>query len=427
MLRKIISLTAGFVLGVLPLHAQESPSVETSDIIAVDPTIPQDILSLKLDPMTQAELETEVNAWLSLLEKKAKEISALEIQVIKKEGDYAQLATQLIQLRAEKSAIIQRTEIALEAYGLKGGDTKSATQYVAAVKGIKTNINDIGSRVNTFNSWISSQDGGIKVAIQALQFIGVIILFWIISIFASKLIGRAIDKQTHLSSLLKVFINKMSRRVILVIGFIVALGTVGVNVGAALALIGGGAFILAFALQDTLSNFASGVMLIIYRPFDVGDAVEIGGISGTVDSVSLVSTTIRTFDNKNVLVPNKKVWGETITNITGMLTRRVDMIFSISYDDDHEKAQKILEQIVAEHELVLKTPEPTIRLHQLADSSVNFVCRPWANTPDYWTVYWDVTKRVKKEFDAAGISIPYPQTDVYLHRVRNTPEKPKVK
>jgi len=133
--------------------------------------------------------------------------------------------------------------------------------------------------------------------------------------------------------------------------------------------------------------------------------------------VSLVSTTIRTFDNKKVLVPNKKVWGETITNITGMTTRRVDMTFGIGYDDDYEKAQEILERIVSEHELVLRDPAPNIRMHELADSSVNFICRPWAATADHWAVYWDITKRVKKEFDAAGVSIPYPQRDVHVHQV----------
>jgi small conductance mechanosensitive channel len=415
MLRNFLYLTAILFLGITSLHAQESSSLETNSVGAIDPNISEDILSLRLDPMTQSELEAETTSWLALLEKKAKEISSLEIQVLQKEGNYEDLASQVIKLREEKFSIIQRTEIVLEAFELKGGNTESAKQYVAAVKGIKTNVTDINSRVNAFNSWISSQDGGIKLVIQVLQFVGVLILFWIISVFASKLISRVIDKQPHLSSLLKVFINKMSRRLILAIGLIVALGTIGVNVGAALALIGGGAFILAFALQDTLSNFASGVMLIIYRPFDVGDAVELGGISGKVDSVSLVSTTILTFDNKKVLVPNKKVWGETITNMTGMDTRRIDMTFGIGYDDDYEKAQKILEQIVSEHELVLATPEPIIRLHELADSSVNFVCRPWANKADYWTIYWDITKRVKKEFDAAGISIPYPQTDVHLH------------
>ena len=195
------------------------------------------------------------------------------------------------------------------------------------------------------------------------------------------------------------------------------MSTLGVNVGALLALVGGGALILGFALQDTLGNFAAGMMLLLYRPFDVGDVVEVGGILGKVDHVSLVNTNIRSGDNKVCLVPNKQVWGEVITNLTGADERRADMVFGIGYGDDVDKAKAILETIVAEHELVLKEPAPTIELSELGESSVNFICRPWAKTADLWRVHWDITKRVKKEFDAAGITIPFPQRDVHIHQV----------
>ena len=208
----------------------------------------------------------------------------------------------------------------------------------------------------------------------------------------------------------------MVRRVVLLLGLLVALSTVGVNVGALVALIGGGAFVLGFALQDTLSNFANGIMLFIYRPFDVGDAVDVNGVSGTVDAVSLVSTTIRSWDNKIILVPNKEVWGKVITNMTGSPERRVDMVFGIGYGDDIDKARSILERVVKEHPKTLDDPAPTIRVHELADSSVNFIVRPWSKTADYWAVYWDLTEQVKKAFDAEGISIPFPQRDVHLYQ-----------
>lgn len=131
--------------------------------------------------------------------------------------------------------------------------------------------------------------------------------------------------------------------------------------------------------------------------------------------MNLLSTHVKTFDNKMMIVPNNDIWGGVITNATGTNERRVDMVFGIGYDDDIDKAQKILEEIVSQHELVLEEPEPTIRMHELADSSVNFVCRPWARTGDYWTVYWDITRQVKRRFDEAGISIPYPQRDVHLY------------
>jgi small conductance mechanosensitive channel len=154
----------------------------------------------------------------------------------------------------------------------------------------------------------------------------------------------------------------------------------------------------------------------MYRPYDVGQVIEAAGMKGKVDSMNLVSTTIKTFDNQIVIVPNGEIWGGVITNVTGSDTRRVDMKFGISYSDDIAKAAKILEEIVSSHELVLKDPEPVVRLHELGDSSVNFVCRPWAKTADYWTVYWDVTRSVKERFDAEGVTIPFPQRDVHIHQ-----------
>jgi small conductance mechanosensitive channel len=219
-----------------------------------------------------------------------------------------------------------------------------------------------------------------------------------------------------MSCLLKNFLNRFIQRSIIFIGILVALSNLGVEVSALLALLGGGAFILGFALQDTLGNFASGVMLILYRPFDVHDIVEVGGIHGKVDKVSLVNTTIRTFDNKIVIVPNKQVWGQIITNSTASKIRRVDMVFGISYSDDIDQAQSILQQLVSDHSLIREEPEPIIELHTLGESSVDFVCRPWCKTEDYWRVYWDITKQVKKAFDSSGVSIPFPQRDVHIYQ-----------
>ncbi len=413
---KSMRLIILFSLCCLPLSAQE-----TTISSELGTAVSEEVLTLALAPLTKEELAKEAEEWQGYVREKAQTIADLEIKSINGEGDREATNQRLILLREEKAALLKRAEIILDSYELKGGDAKDARKYLAAVEGIKTSVNDINSRVQAFNAWFTSQDGGIKVAILAAQFIGIIFLFWLIAVFTSKLIHRAIEKQPHFSALMKSFINKMSRRVIIIVGLIVALGTVGVNVGAALALIGGGAFILAFALQDTLGNLANGIMLLIYRPFDVGDAVEIGGVTGKVDSVSLVSTTILTFDNRKVLVPNKKVWGEVITNITGMTTRRVDMVFGIGYGDDADLAQSIIERVVSEHPLILQEPLPDIGMHELADSSVNFRCWPWAKTTDFLTVKTEVTKRIKQEFDAAGISIPFPQTDVHLYK--EYPEK----
>jgi small conductance mechanosensitive channel len=183
-----------------------------------------------------------------------------------------------------------------------------------------------------------------------------------------------------------------------------------------LAGLGIAGFIVGFALQDTLGNFASGAMILIYRPFDVDDYVEITGASGLVKRMNLVSTTITTFDNQTLVVPNSKIWGDVIKNVTQQKVRRVDLEFGIGYEDDIPKAERILAEAAAEHELVLDSPETNVRVHSLGDSSVNLILRPWVKTEDYWTVYWDLTREVKLRFDREGVTIPFPQRDVHLYR-----------
>jgi small conductance mechanosensitive channel len=198
------------------------------------------------------------------------------------------------------------------------------------------------------------------------------------------------------------------------IGLLIVLSFFGVNITPLFAVLGGASFILAFAMQETLGNLAAGLMIMINKPFDVGDLVDTNGILGEVEAVSIVSTTVRTLDNQVVILPNSAVWGSIITNVTVSPVRRVDMVFGIGYGDDMEKAQKILERVVSENKLILDDPQPNIRVHELADSSVNFICRPWTKTEHYWDVYWDLTRKVKENFDAEGVSIPFPQRDVHL-------------
>ena len=160
--------------------------------------------------------------------------------------------------------------------------------------------------------------------------------------------------------------------------------------------------------------------MLIYRPFDVSDWVNVAGVLGKVESMNLLSTQLRTPDNQLIIVPNNSVWGDVITNITGITERRVDMVFGIGYGDDIDKAQRILEDIVNSHERVLKEPEAVVKLHELGDSSVNFVCRPWVKPEDYWDVYWDITREVKRRFDAEGVSIPFPQRDVHIYQATSS-------
>ena len=390
-----------------PVGGNQRASFDLPDGQSLD--ISEKHLSLLLQPLTKDELMSEARAWQDIVKAKVTQISTLTIK--------AGSTPELKKLREEKASALTRFQLVIAELESKGGDVAEFVDYANAVSGAQVDVTDAGATWEAFTGWLVAKDGGVKWGLQILKFLGIVFIFWIIARFVRRVVARATELSDRFSELLEQFMVTISFRAVMCIGLLVALGTVGVNVGALLAVIGGASFIIGFALQDTLGNFASGVMLLIYRPFDVGDSVEVGGVNGKIDRVSLVSTTIRTFDNKVVLVPNRNVWGQVITNASASDTRRVDMIFGIGYDDDADKAREILGRIVSNHELVLEEPEPVIQLHELADSSVNFICRPWVNTGDYWQVHWDVIQKVKAEFDREGISIPYPQQDIHIHQV----------
>lgn len=205
---------------------------------------------------------------------------------------------------------------------------------------------------------------------------------------------------------------------ILAVAFVViaALGQLGIQTTSLVAIIGAAGLAVGLALQGSLANFASGVMIIAFRPFKVGDFVEAGGAVGVIEGIQIFSTQLKTGDNKTIIVPNAAITGGSITNYSTKDTRRVDLVFGIGYDDDIKKAKSLLEDIVNSDERVLKDPAPVIAVSELADSSVNFIVRPWVNSADYWGVYWDLTETVKLRFDAEGISIPFPQQDVHMHQ-----------
>ena len=290
-------------------------------------------------------------------------------------------------------------------------------KYIAAVSGIEVDVSDVDTAWATVYGWLASEEGGIRWAKNIAIFIITIVIFYLLSNVIGKAIERVIRVAKGVPELLGVFIVKGVRRIVLIVGLIVGLAALEVNIGPLLAVIGALGFVIAFALQNSLSNFASGILILIYRPFDVGDVVDVSGVSGKVDSMNLLSTYIKTFDNKLVIVPNNSIWGGIITNATGSDERRVDMVFAIGYRDSIETAQTILEDIVNSHELILQDPKPVIKVNELADSSVNFICRPWVKTEDYWTVYWDITRAVKERFDKEGVSIPFPQQDIHVYNI----------
>ena len=252
---------------------------------------------------------------------------------------------------------------------------------------------------------------GIKLVLAlAIFYVGRIVVAGVTGFLRRLLHSRGMD------DILVGFLVAILRWVLLLFVVIAALSQLGINTNSLVALLGAAGLAIGLSLQSSLSNFAAGVMLIIFRPFTKGDFVEAGGASGIIENISIFTTTMTTPDNKEVIVPNGAIIGGNITNYSARPTRRVDMVFSVSYRDDLRKAKQLLEEIVAADERVLKDPAPVVAVGALADSSVNFLVRPWAKTSDYWAVFWDTTEAVKLRFDEAGISIPFPQMDVHIEQ-----------
>ncbi len=228
--------------------------------------------------------------------------------------------------------------------------------------------------------------------------------------FTEKLMNKSQVDPTIVS-----FVANMTYIALLVFVVLAALGQLGIQTTSFIAVIGAAGLAVGLALQGSLSNFAAGFLMIIFRPFKVGDFIEGAGVAGTVEKIQIFTTQLKTPDNKTIIIPNAKLSGDNIVNFSVKGTRRVDFVFGIGYDDDIDKARKIITDVIENDARVLKDPPPIIAVMELADSSVNFVVRPWVKVPDYWDLWFDVTETVKKRFDAEGISIPFPQRDVHVY------------
>ena len=256
---------------------------------------------------------------------------------------------------------------------------------------------------------------GPGLAFQLLLFVAIIYIFRKLAGLVQRGVDSALEaNRRHLSRLLRQMISSTSKNIIIILGVLIALSQLGISLGPLLTGLGIAGFIIGFALQDSLSNFASGMLILFYRPFDVGDTIDAGGARGKVSSMSLVNTTIRTFDNQSLIIPNNKIWQDVITNVTDQKERRVDMTFGVSYDEDIDRVEKLLLEILNADDRVLEDPEPLVKVGSFGDSSVNLLCRPWVKTEDYWDVLWDLNKKVKQAFDREGIVIPFPQRDVHM-------------
>ena len=274
---------------------------------------------------------------------------------------------------------------------------KQADTYYAQAEAI---INDV---IGILTSYGLDLVGALAILIIGLWF----------SKKAAAMTRSALTKSKRVEDTLVSFFSSIVKYLVIVFTVIAVLGQFGVQTASLLTVLGAAGLAIGLALQGTLSNVAAGVMLLIFRPFKVGDYVEAGGHSGTIKELNLFTTVMATPDNVRITVPNSSIWGSSVSNYSINPTRRVDLVMGISYDDDIDKAMAVMQAEIADESRVLSDPEPFVAVSELADSSVNFVVRVWVNNADYWPVKFDLTKALKQRFDTDGVNIPYPTRTVY--------------
>lgn len=259
---------------------------------------------------------------------------------------------------------------------------------------------------------------GTVVTIYGLRFLYAIIIF-IIGRWVAGLVKKFVKKimtQRDIEQSIVSFGSDLTYFTLLAFVVIAALNQLGVQTTSFVAIVGAAGLAIGLAFRDLLSNFAAGFLMVFFKPFAVGDYIEGAGTAGTVEKIKIFTTQLRTPDNKTIIIPNAKIASDNIVNYSTKGTRRVDLVFGIGYDDDIDKAKQILLDIIAEDQRMLKDPAPKVAVVELADSSVNFVFRPWVNSADYWDVVFDTNEKVKKRFDEKGVGIPFPQRDVHLYQ-----------
>jgi small conductance mechanosensitive channel len=264
--------------------------------------------------------------------------------------------------------------------------------------------------------WSRAYDVGAEFGIKLVAALAVFIIGRWVARKLAGLVEKGMTKAGTDATLVG-FVRNMTYIALLTFVIIAAVAQLGVQTTSFIAVIGAAGFAIGLALQGSLANFAAGVLVMIFRPFKAGDFVEAGGVAGVVEAIQIFTTTMRTGDNKTIIIPNGQITSGEIVNYSTKDTRRVDMVFGVGYDDDLDKVKRVINEVISADDRILDDPAVTIGVVELADSSVNFAVRPWVKSADYWSVFFDTHESIKKRFDKEGISIPYPQQDVHLHKV----------
>ena len=274
---------------------------------------------------------------------------------------------------------------------------------------------DNGLDIDWAGLWNEVQSTGMEFVMNVV----IALVIFVIGRIVAKVISNGIRKLMHtqeVDQILESFVGNLSYWLLMTFVIIAAIGQLGIQTTSLIAIMGAAGLAVGLALQGSLANFAAGVLIVMFRPYRVGDFVEAAGIAGVVEQVQILTTVLKTGDNKQIVVPNGQIMGSIITNYSANETRRVDMVVGVSYEDDIDKVRATIKDIIDSDDRILKDPECQIAVAELADSSVNFNVRPWVKTGDYWGVKLDFTEAVKKRFDKEGISFPFPQQDVHLYQ-----------
>jgi len=258
------------------------------------------------------------------------------------------------------------------------------------------------------------QTTGASFAIDLVAALAIFVIGrWVISL-VHRLSIKAMER-AKVEPLLIKFLGNILRTLLLIVVVLAAISQLGIQTTSLIAVLGAAGLAVGLALQGSLANFAAGVLVIIFRPYKIGDYVEAGGVAGVIDDVQIFTTELKTGDNRKIIVPNGQMMSGAITNYSSHDTRRVDLVASVGYDADIDVVRRVLEEVVAKDARVLESPAPNVRMNAMLDSSVNWIVRPWVKASDYWDVYWEMTEEIKRRFDAEGISIPFPQRDVHVY------------
>jgi len=279
-------------------------------------------------------------------------------------------------------------------------------------------MNDLDVAAITEFDWAGLLETGKTSGVEfGLKILVAIIIFYVGRIVARMLTStlHKVMQRQEVDKILETFVCNLVYWLVMLFVIIASINHVGIETTSLIAVMGAAGLAVGLALQGSLSNFAAGVLIVIFRPYRVGDYIEAAGVAGTVLQVQILTTMMKTPDNKEIIVPNSQIMGSIITNYSANETRRVDMVVGVGYGDDLDKVRKVLQELADADDRILKDPACLIAVSELADSSVNFVLRPWAKTDDYWAVKFDLTEAIKKRFDKEGISIPFPQQDVHVY------------